>query len=365
LSHSPQTRDPAQPPRWQADERAWLITRYADAARLLKSEDVSIVDVAGKLDRISTRMNGAFANTILLIGHSHPLQNPPKHGAIRAGLREMLSDILRRWTTDKVEDLVVKLLAGASGGECVDAMQLLARPIPATIIADALNLQLPEFYRCGELTRDLSGIWSRDVHALRDLFSIESSATALVQLLTAKFGDDRREDFAGLAFMTLAGVDTSTSLLGSAIHRLSQMPILQLRLRDEPELVNGFINETLRCAPPVRRVLGRRTERDLTLSVAEIPQNALLIVDVESAHHDPDAYPDPERFDPDRNGPPTLAFGAGAHACVGVALARLEAKVLIDRLLRDFIILPGGEARRRESRDWYEFESVPVRLQRV
>jgi cytochrome P450 len=356
-------REPAQPPRWQSDRRAWLITRYADATRLLKSDDISIIDVVKKLQKLSDRMNGAFSNTILLFGNSHPVQNLPTHNPIRAELKDLVGDILRRWTADKVGDLVVELLASAAEGDCLDAIQILAKPIPATIIADALGLQLPEFYRCGELTRELSTIWSREVHALRDLFALEKSAAALVQLLTTKFGGDRREEFAGMAFLTLAGVDTTTGLLGSAIYILSQDRTLQNRLREEPALVNGFVNETLRCCPPARRIYGHRTVRDITLSGVEIPRDAFLIFDVESAHHDPDAYPDPGQFDPTRSGPPNLAFSAGAHACVGVALARLEAKVLIDRLLQDYAMTPASEARLGNSRDWYEFESLPIRLE--
>jgi cytochrome P450 len=148
------------------------------------------------------------------------------------------------------------------------------------------------------------------------------------------------------------------------IHSLSQMPELQEHLRQAPAMVSGFINETLRCYPPLKRIVGRKTNRSLTLSGVEIPQDAVLIINLESAHHDPEAYPDPECFDLERTGPPTLAFGAGAHACVGVALARLEARVLIERLLRDFVVVPAGEARLRPSLDWNEFESLPIRLER-
>jgi cytochrome P450 len=214
------------------------------------------------------------------------------------------------------------------------------------------------------LSRDISTIWHRDVHPLRDLRSTERKAAMLVDVLSSRYSSDRLADFACLGFLTMAGMDTTCGLLGSAIHLLSNAPALQDRLRQEPAAVNGFVAETLRCCPPVKRIVGRKTDRSLTLSEVAIPQGAVLIMDIESAHHDPDAYSDPERFDPARQGPPTLAFGAGAHACVGVALARLEAKVLIDRLLHDYVILPAGDAKLRPSRDWYEFESVPIRLER-
>ncbi len=358
-------RQSTQPPRWRSAERAWQITRYDDAARLLKSEHVSLVEVAKNIQKLSDRMNGAFANTILLLGSSHPLQNPPAHGPARAWLGNIVSRILRSWTVGKIDELVGQLLAAAGDAECVDAIPLLAKPMPAIIVADALGMELQDLYRFCELGQDIISIWSRDMFPLRELAAMEKSATAIVQILAARWGGDRRAEFAGLAFLTLAGVLTSSGLLGSAIDQLSRAPELQNRLRKDPSLVNGFVNETLRCCPPVRRILGYRTARELTLSTVTIPPGAALIIDIEAAHHDPDAYPDPARFDPAREGPPSLAFGVGAHACIGATLARLEAKVLIDHLLRNYAVFPAGDAALRPSRDWYEFESVPIRLQRI
>jgi cytochrome P450 len=310
-------------------------------------------------------MNGAFANTVLLLGTSYPLQNPPAHGPARARLRDLIGVTLRRWTADKIDELAVQLLAPFDGVECMDAIQLLAKPLPATIIGDAVELGLEDVYRSGELSLDIVSLWSSGVIALRDLSAMERSATSIVELLMAKWGDDRRAEFAGLAFLMFAGVFTSSGLLGSAIHRLSRTPALQDRLRETPALVSGFVNEVLRCCPPASRILGYRAVHELTLSTVTIPEGAPLIIDIESAHHDPAAYFDPEHFDPAREGPPSLAFGVGAHACVGAVLARLEAKVLIERLLRDYAIFPAGDARLRASRDWYEYESVPIRLERI
>ena len=264
-----------------------------------------------------------------------------------------------------LDNLAIRLLASAVGEESVNAVQALAGPMAGTIIADTLGLELQHVYRCSALTRTVSSMWYRDVHALRDLRAMEESASELVKILSARFEGDRRSEYAGFSFLTMAGVETSTSLLSSSIHLLSKEPELQERLRMEPGLVNGFISETLRQFPPLRRVLGRKTDREIILSGQMIPRDAALAVDIESAHHDPDAYPDPERFNLIRTGPPSLAFGAGAHACLGAGLARIEAKVFIERLVRDFIVLPAGEARRLPSRDWYEFESVPIRLERI
>ncbi len=199
-------REPAREPRWLDGERAWLISRYADVSRLLKGEDVSIFEIAGKLQKLSDRMDGAFSNLVLLLGTSHPFQNPPIHRPIRDGLRSFLSEILSRWTAAKVDELAVGLLAAIEEEDCLDAIKLLANPMPASIMADALGLTFVEVNRCRELTRDISGIWHRDVHPLRYLVETEKKAALLVQILSARFGPHRSDEFAGLSTLTMGGV---------------------------------------------------------------------------------------------------------------------------------------------------------------
>jgi cytochrome P450 len=342
----------------------WRITQYEDALFLLKSDDVAAVELSGELQRLSDRLNGAFSNLILLLGPTHPFQNPPAHAPIRAWLRDFLNNTLRRWTGERMTELARSLLTSVDDEKSVDAVERLARPMPALIVSDMLGLDLPQVRLCGKLTRSLFSVWRRDTYALRDLRALEDAAAQVVTLLSAKFGDDRRDDYARLAALTMAGVETTTGLLGHAMNQLAAHPALQAQLREKPALVNDFINETLRIWPPLRRIVGRRTTKAIVLSDVTIPAGALIDIDLEGAHHDPKAYPEPQNFELSRKGPPSLAFGFGAHACVGAALGRLEAKVFIEQLLRDFAVHPAGEPTLGRHPDWCEFVSLPLQFER-
>ena len=352
------------PPRWIESERVWAVTRYRDAAMLLKSDDVALVDVVEHLGRISTRLGGAFPNLLLLLGTSHPFQNGAAHEAARAALKDMIGGMLRHWTADAIGGLVSRLLAPLADGTAFDAVQEIATALPSAILADTLAIDAAKIQTLRELSRTISTIWHRDTFALKDLRAMEAAAARQVALLRDSMDGAQSAEFARIAFLVLAGVDSTAGLLGSAIHLLSERPSLQERLRADPALAPDVVNETLRMWPPLRRIVGRTMLREIALPDAVLPRGAILLIDLERAHRDGDVFAEPERFDPGRKGPPPLAFGFGAHACVGAALARLEAKVLIERLARDFAVHPAGDAVRGTSPDWHEFLRLPIRLER-
>jgi nocardicin N-oxygenase len=221
----------------------------------------------------------------------------------------------------------------------------------------------PEELRlCRDKLLPLHDFWHRDVYPLRVLAEFERKAGEIVGLLRAAYGVERENEFARLAFLSIAGLVTTTSLLAGAMERLAREPQLQERLRAEPALLNGFIDEVLRFEPPARRMMSRSSAKESSLSGTTVPSHARMDVDLARVHRDPHAFADPDRFDITRKNPPLLVFGSGAHACVGAVLARLEARTLLTRLLRCFDVSPGGPARRTEHRDFLGYESLPLRF---
>jgi cytochrome P450 len=130
-----------------------------------------------------------------------------------------------------------------------------------------------------------------------------------------------------------AGGESTTSLLGNAVHLLATMPELQDGLRNDPRLVTPFIEEALRLEAPFRyhlRYVPRTTElRDVT-----IPAGSTMLLLWGAANRDPDEYDHPDDVVLDRvSARHHLAFGRGIHLCVGAPLARLEAEVVLTKLL--------------------------------
>ncbi len=130
-----------------------------------------------------------------------------------------------------------------------------------------------------------------------------------------------------------AGQETTVRLLGAALQLLGERPDLQQLLRERRDLIPRFVEETLRIESPVKGDF-RLSRQATTVAGVDIPAGVTLMVLNGAANRDPHHFADPEQFHIDReNVREHLAFGRGVHACPGGPLARMEARVSIERLL--------------------------------
>ena len=130
--------------------------------------------------------------------------------------------------------------------------------------------------------------------------------------------------------------DHEQNLIGNCVRRLLEAPERWARLVDEPALIPGAVDEMLRFDPSVP-VWRRVTKRPVTLGGVDLPEGAKLFLWLAAAGRDAEVFPEPERFDPERdNSRRTLAFGRGIHFCIGSALGRLEAALALEELTRRF-----------------------------
>ncbi len=130
-----------------------------------------------------------------------------------------------------------------------------------------------------------------------------------------------------------AGQETTVRLLGTALQLIGERPDLQQLLRERRELIPNFVEETLRIEAPVKGDF-RLARHTTTVAGVDIPAGGTLMVLNGAANRDPDHFDDPTEFRVDRaNSREHLAFGRGVHSCPGGSLARMEARVSIERLL--------------------------------
>ncbi|HEY9313199.1 cytochrome P450 [Williamsia sp.] len=164
----------------------------------------------------------------------------------------------------------------------------------------------------------------------------ERPAPGLIGDLAARYASGELEQLPALGIMlTLfsAAGESTASLLGSAAWILVNRSDIQEQLRAHPELLGAFIEETLRYESPFRGHY-RHVVRDTTLAGVDVPADSRLLLMWGAANRDPLQFDTPDQFRLDRSGAKGhISFGRGAHFCVGAALARLEAQIVLRMLL--------------------------------
>ena len=256
-------------------------------------------------------------------------------------------------------------VAGA-GGSGFDFLGDFAGPIPALVIGDLLGI--PEADR-----RDL-GHWADqfmhydpeletgdEIQGMRQMNPTRlEGATRLIGYLeatiderTARPGDDlvsglirseitledgttrrlsRREVSSFFLLLFSAGAETTARLLGWTGILLARHPDQRERLVADRSLIPNAVEELLRYESP-SPIQARWVTRDVELHGQVVPRGSKMALLNASANRDERHFPDPDRFDVGRDIDRTLAFGYGAHFCLGAALARLEGRVVLDEVL--------------------------------
>jgi hypothetical protein len=245
---------------------------------------------------------------------------------------------------------VAERLVADGGG---DVVRELAGPLPAMVIADLLGVPRED--------REQFRVWStalitNDVEAEHPLKSNLEAAASLYgyfstfladrrarpredlmsALVTAEV-DGRRlseEELLGFCLLLLvAGHETTTNLVSNTIAVPADRPEALGRLARDPALLPGAVGEMLRFDSPVQG-LSRTLTRDVHLHDVEMKAGQTVLLLFGSANRDDTAFPDADRFDPDRVVDRQLAFGRGIHFCLGAALAQLETRAAFTELLQ-------------------------------
>ena len=132
----------------------------------------------------------------------------------------------------------------------------------------------------------------------------------------------------------IAGHETTVNLITNGMLTLLRNPGTLERLRDEPRLMPGAVEEVLRYEPPIQLLPQRTALTHVDVAGTTIAPGAPVTLVLASGNRDPQRFPEPDRFNPERQDNQHLGFGSGIHLCFGAPLARLEAQVALTELIR-------------------------------
>jgi cytochrome P450 len=331
-----------EPVSWLPVLDGWLLTRYDLALTVMRDAATFTVDDP----RFSTaRVIGP--SMLSLDGEQHTRHRAPFVAPFRAGaVRERFATAAEM----RAEELIDGLLAGGRA----ELRRAFAGPMAASIITRALGLPGSEvdavltWYEAivTSVTRITAGHEAtaegeRAFGELRERLGEVVAGYEPHSLLAGAASHSslaHEQIVSNAAVLLFGGIETTEGMIANAALHLLQRPKLLARVRAQPNLLDGVIDESLRLEPAAA-VIDRYTRTDTMLGGTPIGRGELVRISIGAANRDPAVFPDPERFDIDRSGPRRhLAFAQGPHVCVGVHLARLEARVALAALVRR---LPG------------------------
>ncbi len=256
----------------------------------------------------------------------------------------------------KVEALANGLIDRFVADGRVELLSQFAQPLPLEMIAGQLGVptdDLPQFRRWSDgFVAQLSGMADLEgqVNAARMILEFqkyfaerleerakEPRDDILSDIVNARVEDERPLDTAEslsiLQQILVAGNETTANAIAEGMLLMVKHPDQRARVLADPSLVPNLVEEVLRLATPTHS-MWRVATRDAEVAGTEIPKGAMLMVRYASANRDESVFEDPDRFDVTRaNADEHLAFGLGAHFCLGAVLARKEMKLAFDALL--------------------------------
>jgi cytochrome P450 len=335
-------------------ETAWLITRYDDVAQALKDERF-VKDTSNALTPEQAAQQPWFRKTFKALKRNLLDLDPPDHTRLRALVSKAFTPRLIEQMRDRIQALTDELLDPVEGRGHMDLIRAYALPVPTTVIAEMLGVPVEDrhaFHRWSKaLISAASSTWGM-VNAIPNVWAFlryirktikkrraQPQGDLVSALIRAEEAGDKmsEDELVAMVFLLLvAGHETTVNLIGNGMLALLEHPDQLDRLRNDPALIKPAVEELLRYANPVETATERYTREDVTIAGVTIPQGEMVYAVLASANRDERQFTDPDELDLTRAPNKHLAFGLGAHFCLGAPLARLEGQLAINTLLRRF-----------------------------
>jgi cytochrome P450 len=377
----------------------WVVTRHADILTVSRQNDLfhngdlstTLTDRAS--DERARQVTGGSPHLVRALVQMDAPDHPKYRALTQAWFMpanlKSLETRVREIAKTAVDSLVRKL--EAKSGHC-DFVADLALGYPLHVIMEILGVPETDEPRMLRLTQELFGSQDPDTARVLDMLTAEQYSMALhavvadfaayFRVISADRRAHPRDDLATLianaeidgqpisdieatgyyTIVATAGHDTTSSSTAGAIEALARDPAEFARVKADPSLIPGLVDEAVRWTTPVKTFM-RSATADTELGGRHIAKGDWLMLCYASGNRDEAVFEDPDVFRSDRKPNKHLSFGYGAHLCLGQHLAKMEMRILFEELLpRLAAIEPDGAA--RTSQSWFVngLKTLPLKV---
>jgi len=347
------------PVHWSPRLKSWILTRYDDVKRVcLEPERMSSDRLRPFFASIPSDEAKKIGDIMRYLSLWMVFKDAPEHTRLRRLTSKVFHNKSMQAMRPQIETITAWLLGEIGDKTAFDFVADFAGPLPCLVIMAMLGVPKADLARLKRLSDEMAlfigssrtssekydtaeaathemAEYFRHHIAQRRAHPVDDLLSELVHL--EDNGDRMSEDelIATLILLLFAGHETTTNHLANGLLSLTQFAAETAKLRANPAMAAAAVEELLRFEGPSGAQV-RVVNRSHELRGKQINEGDRIFVMLNAANRDPEAFPDPDRLDLDRDGVPHLAFGFGMHICLGFPLARLEGQVAFPALLSHF-----------------------------
>ncbi|WP_290580914.1 cytochrome P450 [Ketobacter sp.] len=324
----------------------YAVSRYSDVQKCFLDHETFISGRGGILELIKENVQMPPGTFIF--------EDPPQHTVHRRIVQRIFAPKRMAALEEQIREMTKKHMAELAHRDEFDFIGDVGGQIPMRVIGMLLGIPEEDFQEVRRITDsklvteegkpvdysaglNIEQDFERYVHWRRE----NPSDDVITELLNVEFTDEngveRKLSIEELTtFVNLlagAGNETTNRLIGWMAKSLAENPDQRRELVANPALIPQAIEEALRLEPPPPHV-GRYVAKDVVIQGQTVPAGSTILLLVGSANHDDEVFPDPEQFNMHRERPRHMTFGHGIHTCIGNVLARMEARVVFEELLK-------------------------------
>lgn len=341
------------PVHWDPFLHTWVITRYDDVMKVLKSFSADRTPTPEQLAAMGLETMGPIAKVLV---KQMLFMDAPAHTRIRSLAAHAFTPARVQALRQQVQQIMDSLIDALDGRREFDIIEEIANPLPAIVTAQMLGVPTADHRQLKAWSADFAemlGNFQHNPNRIGQMLKTVEDVTAYFKaavhdqrrnpsgglihaLLTAEIDGDKLTDeevVANTVVTMVGGQETTTNLIGNGLLTLFRNPEAKQRIMNDPSIISAAVEELLRYESPSQHT-GRIAPADVEIGGKLIRKGQAVLAVMAAANRDPAQFTNPDSLDFTRAENRHLAFGWAAHFCFGAPLARLEAQIVFPTILR-------------------------------